>query len=476
MNSRSGLKHLPRVGLALSLAAALAGVTLATTDARACGGCFAPPGAVQTVTDHRMVLAVSSTQTTLWDQFSYAGRPSEFSWILPVRSGPEVRVDLADDRFMQVLDNLTVPTLYAPSRPTRYCGGLETDRGAPSAAGFADAASGGSGVNVYREEVVGPYAIAVVGGTDAMAIRDWLRENGFTVPPVIEPVIDHYVGLRSDFVALKLRAGTSVNRMLPVRVTVPGYAPTLPLRMVAAGIADKVGLSLLVLSNTRFEAMNFPNGEIREADLVWDWNASPTQVPADDFRAAERAINQRNGGRAWITLAAIAQNANLLQNLASNAARVLPGQDGGPVCPPGSMVMPDPDGGTPDGGPAMRCVEPSPSEDMRVALAGQPSEVTITRLRAELSGNLLDRDLQLAPAAVPSPRAREYRYATIRNEPPPPPPCVTPGVARPAIQPIRCNATPGVPGALGLAGWSVLAAAAARLTRRARRGGCDPQG
>ncbi len=461
-----------RAGLGLSLAAAVGASTLSTTEARACGGCFAPPGAVQTVTDHRMVLSVSSTQTTLWDQFSYAGRPSDFSWILPVRSGPDVRVDLADDRFMQVLDNLTVPTLYAPSRPTRYCGGLEADRGAPSAAGFADASSGGMGVNVYREEVVGPYAIAVVGGTDAMAIRTWLRENGFTVPPVIEPVIDHYVGLRSDFVALKLRPGTSTNRMLPVRVTVPGYAPTLPLRMVAAGIADKVGLSLLVLSNTRFEAMNFPNGEIREADLIWDWNATPAQNPADDFRAAERAINLRNAGRAWITQSAIAQNASLLENLAANASRVLPGQDGGPVCPPGSTMSTDPDGGAGDGGPAMRCVEPSPSDDMRVALAGQPRDVTITRLRAELSGNLLDRDLQLAPAAVPSPRAREYRYGTVRNEPPPPPPCATPGVARPAVQPLRCTASPAVPGTLGLAGWSLFATALARRVRaaRARRG------
>jgi hypothetical protein len=108
----------------------------------------------------------------LWDQFSYTGDPSTFSWILPVRNGPDVRVDLADNRFMQLLDNLTVPTLYAPSRPTRYCGGV-SDESAPRA-GAADAAAA-SGVTVHREEVVGPYAIAIVGGTDAMASRFLLR-------------------------------------------------------------------------------------------------------------------------------------------------------------------------------------------------------------------------------------------------------------------------------------------------------------
>jgi hypothetical protein len=456
-------------GLTLSIAAAAATVA-APSDALACGGCFAPPGAVQTVTDHRMVLAVSSTQTTLWDQFSYSGRPSDFSWILPVRNGPDVRIDLADDRFMQVLDNITLPTLYAPARPYRYCGsGREADfaAGAPTAA--ADAAANG-GVTVHREEVVGPYAIAIVGGTDAMAVRMWLRDNGFAVPPAIEPVIDHYVALRSDFVALKLRAGTSINRMSPVRVTVQGYAPTLPLRMVAAGISDKVGLSLVVVSNTRFQATNFPNAEVQNANLTWDWNASPAQVPAEDFRAAERAIFQANAGRAWITEAAMPQNAGFLQNLAMNAARVLAGPDGGPVCPPG-MTMEPTDGGAGDGGtgPTMRCVEPDPGADMRVALAGQGSEVTITRMRAELAGTLLDRDLQLEPAAVPAIRAREYAYGVIRNAPPEPPPCATPGVARPTVSPIRCTALPATPGAVGMAGWSMLAAGLAYAARRRAR-------
>jgi hypothetical protein len=34
-------------------------------DVHACGGCFAPPGGAQVVTDHRMVLSLSTTQTTL---------------------------------------------------------------------------------------------------------------------------------------------------------------------------------------------------------------------------------------------------------------------------------------------------------------------------------------------------------------------------------------------------------------------------
>jgi hypothetical protein len=35
--------------------------------------------APQVVTDHRMVLSVNATQTTLWDQFRYAGQASDFA-------------------------------------------------------------------------------------------------------------------------------------------------------------------------------------------------------------------------------------------------------------------------------------------------------------------------------------------------------------------------------------------------------------
>lgn len=467
MQSRSGMWVRATVACA-----AMAGViALAPSRAEACGGCFAPPGAVQTVTDHRMVLSVSSTHTTLWDQFAYTGNPAEFSWILPVRNGPDVRVELADNRFMQVLDNITVPTLYAPQRPTRYCNtGLERDFGAGAPATASDSGAS-TGVTVHREEVVGPYAIAIVGGTDAMAIRTWMRDNGFTVPAVIEPVIDHYVSLRQDFVALKLRGGAAAmprQQMTPVRVTVSGYAPTLPLRMVAAGIADKVGLSLLVIANTRFQASNYPNGEVRESDLVWDWNTTPARIPADDFRAAQRAVLGASGGRAWVTESATPQYSSNLMGLAQRARFSIPG--GPPVCPEGSDGGVDPDGGSSDGGPAVRCVEPTPEEDMRIALQGltQP-ELTVTRLRAELSGNLLDRDLQLEPASVPSVRAREYRYGVIRNEPPPPPPCANPSPARPVVAPIRCNTLPATPGTFGLAGFAALATAIASLVRRARR-------
>src|SRR5947208_16783776 len=105
----------PGSGLVMVLVAT--GLLSRATEGRACGGCFSPPGAVQIVTDHRMVLSLSSVQTTLWDQFGYRGDPAEFSWVLPIHNGPEVQVAVADNTFLALLDNLTAPVVALDRNP-----------------------------------------------------------------------------------------------------------------------------------------------------------------------------------------------------------------------------------------------------------------------------------------------------------------------------------------------------------------------
>lgn len=66
--------------LALPLSTALA----ESRDASACGGCFVQQSENTQVTGHRMVLSLSKTESTLWDQFSYSGNPKDFAWVLPI--------------------------------------------------------------------------------------------------------------------------------------------------------------------------------------------------------------------------------------------------------------------------------------------------------------------------------------------------------------------------------------------------------
>ena len=68
-----------RTTFALGLSVAAVAVT-AQRDAAACGGCFHPPTQTASdITDERMLLSVSTTQTTLYDQINFAGSPTSFA-------------------------------------------------------------------------------------------------------------------------------------------------------------------------------------------------------------------------------------------------------------------------------------------------------------------------------------------------------------------------------------------------------------
>lgn len=413
------------------VALAAVGSVVAPATADACGGCFAPPGAVQVVTDHRMALSLSADRTILWDQFRYSGRPSDFSWILPIHNGPDVRIEVADNRFLTALDNLSAPVLNAPQRP--YCAETDSDfalSGAGGARSAAPPAAADAGVAVLQEQVVGPYMTAVVRSEDPTALRTWLRENGYQVPTAVEPVLDFYVSQRMDFVALRLRMGEGVEQMTPIRVTTPGLNPTLPLRMIAAGVADKVGLLLMVLAASRYEAMNFPNGEVTSAQLTYDFNA-PT-APAEDFRRAFEALNRTNQNRLWLTESSDRVNRFTVEN----ASRF-----GG--------------GRAPVGGASVT------SDDAQVAFAGIGENATLTRLRADLPPTALDRDLQLAASDLGE-KDRVHTYGTVRNMPPP---CGWEDGPRANF--LGCTVTPGA-GASG-SGLLALGLAAAGVAWRRRR-------
>src|SRR5262249_49367638 len=106
-------RHRMRIlkALLLSLPLSLLAVTHAP-DAAACGGCFGPPTEITQVTGHKMILSVSKTQTTLWDQITYSGNPSSFGWILPIKG--TVDVALSSDALFQALEQNTQVSVTAP--------------------------------------------------------------------------------------------------------------------------------------------------------------------------------------------------------------------------------------------------------------------------------------------------------------------------------------------------------------------------
>ena len=102
------------VGLSLTVSAL---AVLAERDAAACGGCFHPPTQTATdITDERMLLSVSATQSTLYDQIEYSGIPTSFAWVLPIHG--TVTSGLSADVLFDSIDALTATQI---NRPPQNC-------------------------------------------------------------------------------------------------------------------------------------------------------------------------------------------------------------------------------------------------------------------------------------------------------------------------------------------------------------------
>lgn len=272
---------------------------LAATDERtasACGGCFVPPTQYDrtVVTDHRMAFSISPHQTVLWDQIKYSGDPREFAWVLPVRPG--ARVELANDAFFAALDASTQPTVASPAY---YGGGYGCALTGCSSSAAGDSASGGPGagqVQIISQQVVGPYETVTLRATDPKALETWLVQHAYDIPDAIRPTIDAYVAEGFDFIALRLVPLCNERSMRPVRIVSPGADATLPLRMVAAGVGAKVGITLYVITEGRYHPQNFPDAELDDTKLTWDRVQNRS-----NYEELSQAAMAANNGHSWLT-------------------------------------------------------------------------------------------------------------------------------------------------------------------------------
>jgi hypothetical protein len=270
---------------------------LVSSDADACGACFPPPSDPTVVSGHRMALAITPTQTVLWDQIQYAGAPSEFAWVLPVKPG--AHIELSTDAWFETLDaatnvNIVQPPVSCDQPFSLGCGASDSLSGRA----FADSATGGGpNVDILHRGTVGPYATVTLSTEVPGALNEWLTQSGFAIDPSTQPVIDKYVAEGFDFIALKLQPDKDVREMKPVRVISPGASPTLPLRMVAIGTGPEVAITLYILAEGRWEADNFPNVQVPTDLIAWDFADSTSNY--GELR--KQTLEASEGKKGWIT-------------------------------------------------------------------------------------------------------------------------------------------------------------------------------
>jgi hypothetical protein len=376
------------------LAGASALAAFAPRDAAACGGCFHPPTqTVSDITDERMLLAVSQTQTSLYDQIRYSGNPSSFAWVLPIHG--TVDVALSADVLFDSIDLLTTTQIVPPEPncPSPNCGAGGFGASAPTAGGAQD---GAGNVTVTKQENVGPYATVQLHSTDPTALNNWLAQNGYSIPSNVTPVIDAYVTEGFDFLAMKLLPNQGIQAMRPVRVTMQGASLSLPLRMAAVGTGATVGITIWVVSDGRYEPQNFPSYHIDDSSLIWDFSANLSNYTA--LRAQNEAAL---GGKGWEIESSITLNQQLISSVILSGGQYYGGSYGGPVSNAGDDYLPvadDSDGGT-DGG-VTESSDQVRSADIAALFAGlvSSSSVRITRMRSDISHAAMTADFILQAA------------------------------------------------------------------------------
>lgn len=406
---------------------------LSPTDASACGACLQIPAENTQVTGHRMILSISQTETTLWDQISYTGNPSSFAWVLPVKG--TVEIGLSSDALFQNLETVTPVGVNPPPRSCPLppvCGG---NRFFGLAAAEADNSAGGlpPAVTVVSQQVVGPYETVVLHSSDSSALTTWLDTNGYVIPDDFSPVISAYVAEGFDFLALKLVPGEGVSSMRPVRVTTPGASATLPLRMVAGGTGVKTPITLWVYGEGRYEPKSHPQFVIDEGQLIWDYATS-----SSNYSTLSQVGFDATGGRGWLAESAAPSSRFPLQGNLESLLYGTPKDSGY--------------------GDTIAEAEEALAKDLD-KLWGQIPEnsLWVTRLHGELSRAALTQDLFLG-ASQSQEIVQGIKQAKVAlNEPP----C-------PEYESCGCSFGMAGSGGLGVIG-AVLALAAAAGVRRRRR-------
>ncbi|MBM4343629.1 MAG: DUF2330 domain-containing protein [Deltaproteobacteria bacterium] len=258
--------------------AALAG-TLVPATGLACGGCFSPP------TNDTQQIVVQNAERVLfwrneatktsyvWIEVVYAGLAKDFGWVLPVPKQPKVGVgtqlvfDALDRRMgaRAALQSAAQENCRDPRSGCEPKASTAADAGAAAmdvgaGAPWYDAAERGPpkvpGVDVLDSGFTGPYEYAVIKGSDADKLHEWLTKAGYATPDKAKPILQVHATKGDVFVAIKLQNGQGINAIRPVTLEMPDAEPCVPLRLTSIAAQNDMTVTVTVAGTGRAVVKN----------------------------------------------------------------------------------------------------------------------------------------------------------------------------------------------------------------------------
>ena len=282
-----------RSSAALGLTAAFA-LTVAPQRADACG-CFAPPDPSVPVVQagERIVFSHDDGEVTAHIQIQYEGEASEFGWLLPLPSVPELEVGV--EELFATLITQTQPRYRLVRQADDACiGDLRSFNPAPT----SDSNSGAEGDEDSIVEIqgsIGPFDFAVLDASSRDEMFDWLLDNNYVIPTGTEDVVGPYIHEGAYFLALKLRKGNDAGDIQPVVVKYKSDLPMIPIILTSVGANPEMGVQVWVLGESRAIPRNYRHTVINEEYIDW-FNAGSNY---NDVIIA--ATNEAKDGQSFVT-------------------------------------------------------------------------------------------------------------------------------------------------------------------------------
>ncbi len=163
-------------------------------------GCFFPDSMYRDLYEsaQKAVILYGNSTEHLILSVSFEGDAEDFAWVIPLPDKPEIAV--TDPELFWELSDFTA---------TAIPGG----KGGFGCLGRFEGTTPGDqeGVDVIEEQVVGPYATAILSATNATALADWLNANGYVFPEEGEEIISEYIEREWYFVATRINAMVDVD-------------------------------------------------------------------------------------------------------------------------------------------------------------------------------------------------------------------------------------------------------------------------
>jgi len=219
----------------------------------------------------------------------YRSGPEELAWVVPVPAKPET-VEKAEDKVFRELESYTTPRFTL----------LQAKSGCGIGCSAGDSSAITGQVVVAARGRAGIFDYTVLAATGVESLIAWLRDRRFALPAGAEAVFQRYVDMGWYWLAIRVRSEESDKPTLalhPIKYTYHDTALVYTLVISSVSADEENEIVLYVLATARHRCENWTNVTIASDDLQLD-DETPSGT---NYEKLVRHTTQRNEGHVFVT-------------------------------------------------------------------------------------------------------------------------------------------------------------------------------